>query len=347
MSPNPYPLFPFLVVHADWSASPDKRWLCRASLDPDGRYRASPPEPAGPLDTLLHRLRASAGAKAAANAGANPCLLIGFDFPIGLPLAYAERTGIDDFLAILPRLGQDEWADFYHVAEAPEQIGLRRPFYPRRPGSASRVHLLNRLGFQSIDDLRRQCELGHAQRRAACPLFWTLGAQQVGKAAICGWRDVLAPGLRDPSLDLVIWPFAGSLQEILAPGRVVVAETYPAEFYGHLGIAFPRRQPGSNSGKRHPASRSTNAPALLARAARLGVQLDPVVRFEILDGFGPSGDGEDRFDALIGLFGMLNILLGGLQAAEPGLEAIRRIEGWILGQTPETILTSESKPLNV
>jgi hypothetical protein len=116
---------------------------------------------------------------------------------------------------------------------------------------------------------------------------------------------------------------------------VVVAETYPAEFYSHLGIAFPHAGPGSKSGKRQPASRAINAPALLARASRLGVQLDPRLRAEILDGFCATGDGEDRFDAAIGLFGMLNLLHGDLQAGEPSQEAIRRVEGWILGQTPD------------
>jgi hypothetical protein len=115
---------------------------------------------------------------------------------------------------------------------------------------------------------------------------------------------------------------------------VVVAETYPAEFYSHLGIAFPRAGPGSKSGKRQSASRAFNAPALLACAARLGVQLDPVLRADILDGFGATRDGEDRFDAVIGLFGMLTILLGDCQVGEPTQGAIRRVEGWILGQAP-------------
>jgi hypothetical protein len=44
--------------------------------------------------------------------------------------------------------------------------------------------------------LRRQCERATPTRRAACPLFWTLGSNQVGKAAISGWQEVIAPAQR-------------------------------------------------------------------------------------------------------------------------------------------------------
>jgi hypothetical protein len=80
--------------------------------------------------------------------------------------------------------------------------------------------------------LRRRCELAQPGRRAACSIFWTLGGQQVGKAAIAGWKEVLIPALDDTEIDLRLWPFDGSLSELVARGRVVVAETYPAEFYG-------------------------------------------------------------------------------------------------------------------
>jgi hypothetical protein len=50
------------------------------------------------------------------------------------------------------------------------------------------------------------------------------------------------------------------------------------------------------------------------------------------DGFGPNDDGEDPFDALIGLFGMLNVLLGRQSSGEPSDPRVRRIEGWILGR---------------
>lgn len=54
------------------------------------------------------------------------------------------------------------------------------------------------LSLKMFDELRRLCEMSvpawsvYPGRRAACPLFWTLGGQQVGKAAILGWREVLS-----------------------------------------------------------------------------------------------------------------------------------------------------------
>jgi hypothetical protein len=314
--------FPRLVAHADWSAQPRKRWLARA-LWRDGRYHVCAPEPAGPAETLLARLRAAAPASAA--------ILAGFDFPIGLPRAYAAQVGVTRFLDLLPRLGEGRWRDFYRVAATPEELGLVRPFYPQRPGRARRQHLLDGLNVTHIDDLRRACDLPQPGRRAAAPLFWTMGAQQVGKAAISGWRDVLGPALRDAGQETAIWPFSGALPALLQPGRIVIAEAYPAEFYGHLGVAFPRR-PGRKGGKRVQADRAANAPVLLDWAARCDVALSAPLRAAIVDGFGAAAEGEDPFDAVVGLLGMLNTVLGQRPFGAPADPLICQVEGWILGQ---------------
>jgi hypothetical protein len=52
----------------------------------------------------------------------------------------------------------------------------------------------------------------------------------------------------------------------------------------------------------------------------------------ILDGFGPSPEGEDPFDATVGLMGMLKAILADKTAMEPDDRVIRKIEGWIFGQ---------------
>jgi hypothetical protein len=313
---------PETIVHADWGTPPGKRWQARAERGPNALYTLYAPEPVGETATWLDRLRPGGG------------VLLGLDFPIGLPLAYADRAGITDFAAALPELGRGTWAEFYHVATRPEEIGLRRPFYPQRPGQTRQQHLIDGLDVRSADDLRRVCDRGTAERRPAAPLFWTLGAQQVGKAAISGWRDVLGPALRERT-DVTLWPFAGPLATLLRAGGIVVAESYPAEFYGHLGLAFPPG-PDGRRGKRVQFSRAANAPALLTWAATLGVALHPALREAISDGFGATADGEDRFDALVGLVGMLNVVLGVRPPGEPDDPRVRRVEGWILGQAPET-----------
>lgn len=316
---------PAAVGHADWGTAPGKRWVAVAALGGDGRYRVGAPEPVGEAGTLLGRLRAGAGAGAT---------LVGFDFPIGLPWAYAAGVGIARFPDALPLLGPGDWAAFFAVAERPDEIGPRRPFYPRKPGGTRQAHLLQAHGVDRIDELRRRCERAHGGQKAAAPLFWTLGPQQVGKAAIAGWRDVLVPGARELGAAFALWPFDGPLGDLLAPGRVVVAETYPAEFYGHLGVAFARPTVGVKGGKRVRAARVQVAPAVVAWADAADVTLDDAARAQLLDGFGDAADGEDRFDALVGLCGMLNVVLGRRPSGEPDDPEIRSVEGWMLGMAP-------------
>jgi hypothetical protein len=61
------------------------------------------------------------------------------------------------------------------------------------------------------------------------------------------------------------------------------------------------------------------------------VTVTPSLREAIADGFGGARDGEDRYDAAVGLCGMLNVVLGWRTAGDPEEEEIRKIEGWILG----------------
>ncbi len=312
---------PAVVAHADWSIHPGKRWVAVAVRAEDGRYRAAQPERVGSLDDFLDRLGAKGGDRAS--------ILLGFDFPVGLPAAYAARAGIEDFAALLPQLGRGPWRDFFRVAERPDEVSLARPFFPYRSGrkgEVSKRQLIDGLGLELNTDLLRACDRATPGRPAAAALFWTLGAQQVGKAAITGWRDLLIPALA-AGRDLKIWPFHGPLHDLFAPGRVVVAETYPGEVYRHFGLAFRA------GGKRTQDGRKANGPALIARADSLGLMLDAGLRSDFEGGFGAGASGEDPFDAAVGLLGMLNVLCGGRSPGVPDDPVVQRIEGWILGQT--------------
>jgi hypothetical protein len=314
--------WPAVVAHADWSVDPRKRWVARAVHEGKGRYHTHAPEPVGELSAFLERLRRDASRDGA--------VFLGFDFPLGLPRAYARRAGITGFRRAFAELGQGAWHAFFRVAERPEEIALSRPFYPlkaRPRGAASRRHLPAGLGLDGWQDLMRACDPGHSGRGAACALFWTLGPQQVGKAAIVGWRDLLIPALRT-GLDLAIWPFDGDLEELLAERDAVVAETYPAELYAHLGL----RGSGAALHKRRQAARAAHGPRLLARIHGLGATADPALAHALADGFGPAPDGEDPFDSAVGMIGMVNVVRGGRPASVPEDPAVRAIEGWILGQ---------------
>jgi hypothetical protein len=325
---------PDLIAHADWSLSPRHRRMTVAVRVPSRsrkpRYRLRPPGPVGEPSTLLARLRARAGKRAA--------VLVGFDFPIGLPRAYAERVGVTDFPALLAALGrqEDQWADFLRVAERPEDISLRRPFYPRHRGRTA--ELLSALGLKRFDDLRRACDLGHEGRRPAAALFWTFGQQQCGKSAIAGWRDVLIPALTqpDPAARPRLWPYDGTLADLLRPGSTVIAEAYPAEFYGPLGVRFGRAAAPAAVpfGKPVREARAANGPAILRFAESVGAAVSQRLARAIRTGFGDAADAEDRFDCLVGALGMLAAATGRGRFAEPTDPAVRRVEGWIFGQPP-------------
>lgn len=316
-------IFPTVVAHADWGLTADKRWMALARWE-NGRYIATAPQLAGELTTLFDRLLAFAGP--------DGTVFAGFDFPIGVPEAYATVAGITDFCSLLSAIGQDQWTNFFVVAEEPRQISIERPFYPYRPGGTSRSHLMAGLGIGQFRDLLRLCERRTQNRNDACSLFWTLGGNQVGKAAIIGWRDLLASEIHRNPLRMKLWPFNGDLASLLQPGNVVVAETYPAEFYGHLGINFPSRRNGARSGKRVQAERATNATACIAAAKNLGLALSPDLFAQFIDGFGNAAIGEDRFDAAVGLIGMINVISGNRAPGVPEIVSVQRREGWILGQ---------------
>jgi hypothetical protein len=156
-----------------------------------------------------------------------------------------------------------------------------------------------------------------------------LGGQQVGKAAISGWRELLTPALSDPALNLNIWPFSGPMPVLCLPGNIVAVETYPAEFYTHLDLSFSA---SAKRSKRRRADRLFYADYLISWALAHQIDLEHSIKQMLVDGFGDDPSGEDRFDAFVGLYGMINVIEGNHPAEEPKLPHISRVEGWIFGQ---------------
>lgn len=318
-------MFPALVAHADWSTTPRKRRLAVARRVGDG-YHVSAPQPIAQPAALPARL-----IRQAATDADRPVVLLGLDLPLGVPAAYAARAGITDFAAWLPRLGAvDPWRNFYLPAAAPDEIGLYRPFYPARPGGARQSHLLTGLQLASPAALRRLCDHATVRRRAAAPLFWAMGAQQVGKAAISGWRDLVVPARRAaPPGAVALWPFDGRWPDLAAAAQpvCVLAEAYPAEYVAQLGVDFGRIS------KRNPAARAVVGAQLAAWADAHAVTLSDELRAALRAGFGPGAAGEDPLDAVIGVCGLLNVVLHALPDMPDGLPpSVRHVEGWIFGQ---------------
>jgi hypothetical protein len=315
---------PRLIAHTDWSSKPEKRWMVLANFD-GSAYSVNQPKVVETVDTLVQSLieKADGGR-----------VILGFDFPIGLPLSYAKKANIESFPESLPRFGKDKWARFYDIAGSASEISLNRPFYPFRPGGTKQAHLLEGLGMATMTDLLRECERPYPQRGPACPLFWTLGAKQVGRAAISGWQDVLSPALRAKGFRVSLWPFDGDLAALLKQYSCIIVETYPAEACLHLDIT----PPGRGWSKRKQEDRAKHYKTLSSWAEKRKIKLSSSLDDELRDGFGPSEDGEDPFDATLGIFSMLEVVLGHRSDGAPQDPARRRIEGWIFGQAPRKLV---------
>jgi len=303
-----------IAAHADWSVDPRKRWVAIAQRKRNG-WRLATPQPVGDVATFVARLRTMAEGGAVA---------LGLDLPIGLPRAYAALLAETDFMHFLTTMAARP--DFFRVCATLAEVGMGRPFYPARGlrGMTRAAHALA-LGFDGATALSRVCDRATAERPAGAPLFWTLGANQVGKAGIAAWQHMLMPALAAAE-DVRVWPFAGDFSRLLAPGAVAVAETYPAEALRHLGI----RLKGS---KRRQTDRSAVAAQLLGAMIDLQVTPDRGLRQATADGFGGDAAGEDRFDCTLGVLCVLNVLAGNRPDTAPPDPWIRQWEGWVLGQT--------------
>jgi hypothetical protein len=301
-----------LAAHADWSISPAKRWMALARREAQG-WVAEAPRPVGDPAALLPALLAE-GVPVA----------LGLDLPLGVPRGFAAGRPEADFPAFLVARHGD--AAFFEVSPTLATVCPARPFYPARGVKGmTRASHAAALGLEGAAALSRLCDRATAARPAGAPVFWTLGANQSGKAAIAAWRDWLAPALA-AGAPVSLWPFAGPLHRLLAPGRVAVAEVYPAEALRQLGLKL------SGSKRAHPP-RLALAEALLAAMARLRVAPSADLARCVADGFGADAAGEDRLDCVLGLLNLIAVLDGSRADHIPEDPWITRWEGWVLGQS--------------
>ena len=98
---------------------------------------------------------------------------------------------------------------------------------------------------------------------------------------------------------------------------IVAAETYPTEFYGHLGL-------GRVIGKRRQEGRAALAPKLRSAALDLRIGLAPDLQAQIDEGFGATSHGEDAFDAFVGMVGMINVISGRRRRASRAMTTASR-----------------------
>ena len=290
---------PVEILAIDWGSTPAKRQMCRAVLL-EGRYVFSPPHPVPDVAALE----------------LGPGTLAAFDCPIGVSRDYAAVAELSSFRAALGVFGKGRFGRFYEFADRAADIATERPFYPARGvRGVTRGDLRRVLGDAAFAP--RVCD----RLAGAGPIFWLVGPRQVGRSAACIWRDLITPRLERVGL----WPFDGPLAELLAAGRPVVAEMYPAFLLRTLGVKVVR--------KSDPAARAACGRALLRRVggdARLDLTR---VRRLLRAGFGASRSGEDPFDATIACIALARLVLDD-SLPEPTDDA-RAVEGWILGLPSE------------
>jgi hypothetical protein len=314
-----------VIFHADWSIKASKRWVAVAHRDGSAWQITQ-------LSQITDLIKDHVSlARLLLETARDKRVLAGFDFPIGVPAKWASAMELKSFPDFLERLRDNNYPSFCDVARSASEICLQRPFYPASAkAGVKQQHLYKALGFQAFDELRRRCE-GPTQHRApASPLFWTLGAKQVGKGALSGWREVITPCVNEGAR---LWPFDGDLENLSA-SSFIIAETYPAEIYGWLGIKFQGK-----GGKRSQAKRREFIQTIRAYMEKGSISLSKDVTAQLEDGFGAAADGEDRFDAFCGACGMIEVANGCRAAGAPRDPYIRNFEGWILGQKAEDILS--------
>jgi hypothetical protein len=313
---------PQLIIASDWSKNDEKRWMVRAELIDQESYIVSTPEPVGQPETLFTRIKNQVAAESS--------VLIGFDFPIGLPADYARKIGVSDFRTALSGFGIGDWRNFYEITDTPN---LYQPFSPRPKGKGEKGEYLKRLvtalGYKHKSELLRRCDRKTKTRLDAECLFFTCGGKQVGAGAIVGWRDVITPALDE----IKIWPFDGAISSLISSPGITVAEIYPGEAYSHLNI---RMGSGSRHSKRNRVHRRDATQPLLKELQSGPIRLSHAAQSWFDWGFLD----EDDFDAMVGLLSILLVITGKSACQTPSDENVRKFEGWILGQAYESAVVN-------
>lgn len=306
---------PELIVHADWGTIPRKRAAVRAAWH-DNRYVLSAPHAVESPSALI-----SEALEIAERGGSS---LLGFDFAIGIPAAFAVTLAVDSFRDFLLRADDS----IFTPVSSLDEVSPSRPFLAQMPAGSTEDALRRQLGL-TVENQLRLCERATSYRGNASCLFIPKAFKQVAGATRTGWREVVRPALQRDQTDdrrVRLWPFDGDLGELVAPGNVVLGETYPGELYAHLDL--------EGGSKRKPEWRRAQSGQLIQSAERAEVEMTDDLLEDIRAGFPDRGgpDGEDRFDALVGALGLVRIALGLDRCEAPADPSVRIIEGWIMGR---------------
>lgn len=243
-------------------------------------------------------------------------VLIGIDAALGLPdpvwdslrnqCSPPPRTFADFLLA------DEVPADFFEPVTCPESWSPQRPFI--RPPRG-------RWSLQAFVDVSRQGLYRRIDSRLhANSMFVMAGISgSVGSGTCALWRELITLNHSSP---VRLWPFHGSLHELMAHEDPIIGEIYPKACYG---IALSESLPApllSIAKTNRDTRRSIVAELQSARwLARANIQIRD------LDA---ALDSEDDFDAVLSAAALTRLLLENAQIESPDT-VDRRAEGGVLG----------------
>ena len=243
-------------------------------------------------------------------------VLIGIDAAIGFPVAdwraltRKSKNRVKSFTDFL--LGDTLLPEFFNPVDAPTDWSPQRPFIrpPSGRWSLKAFEAASNGGFYRMVDRRLKAQ----------PIFVTSGLPgSVGSGTRALWQELRE---LDEKFCFRVWPFHGSITELLRKEWPVIAEIYPKACYG---IALSESLPApllSISKTRRPARQST-IDRLLASSWTSREQIT-------IDALDEAVDNEDDFDAMISAAALTRLFLerAPLENAD---DIESRIEGGVLG----------------
>ena len=235
-------------------------------------------------------------------------VLVSFDVPLGLPRAYLDAARKEQrwscaktFLDWLAVGGNPSL--FPKEATVASAWTITSPFFGIPKGKGGLKNFEAAAGIP----IRREIE----RRTAGKSVFVVRGIPgSVGSGAREVWRE-LAP-LLNTDRGFSIWPFEGTLDEILGRGKIAIGEIYPRAAYATaLSEALPARPLALGKTKQFVRDQRVRELQNASWVKNHSVSLCDLHR---------AIDNEDDFDAMMTSAALLRVVLQGLPFSDPTLD---------------------------
>jgi hypothetical protein len=296
---------PGIILAADWAKNPAKRAVYEADVRDRSITKLECSQ--WTLESIL----------TVARSHKQHSVLVSMDLVLGVPRPYwREASGVkrwrqtNNFLDWLGTLGGED--TFWQEVRSPEDWNVLQPFFAVPGGAGSMTAFHTKAGYSLFRKPDRRCQ--------ANPPFCVSGIPgTVGSGTRALWQE-LSPMLAERR-DFRVWPFEGSLDQLLTNSTIVIAEGYP-------GIAYTAALRESLPARRLKVAKTKRQ----QREAALGLLTNATwvtnhsVAIHDLDEALAS---EDDFDALMSAAGLLRCVLENYALDEPDCDD-RIAEGGVL-----------------